>query len=111
MAEGIDGTLREGLEALVRLQRSFDVDNFNGAAAGDVMAKRRHVGFHVTILAAKLARLEERSDHSAEADDVVLRTEVIPDLLVYAAQLADLAGVDLADAYLGRLDRLRGPVD
>lgn len=94
--------LAEGLARLCRLQRDFDATHFTATSANELEAKRAHIALHVTILAGKLARIEERLAHGVE-DVSVLHEEVVPDLLVYAAQLANLYNVDLADAYLTRL--------
>ena len=95
------------LDDIMATQREFDVDYFSGAV--DDAGKRRHVTFHVGILAGKLLRIEERADHGPIPDEVysVLVEEVIPDLLVYASQLAAIAGVSLDDAYRSRLQRLK----
>lgn len=97
--------LRKGFTALQDLQASFDRDHFTGAAVGASAAKRRHIGFHITILAAKLARVEERTDHGSD-DAAILTLEVIPDLLIYATQLSLLLGIDLTEQYLARLEAL-----
>lgn len=94
------------LAMLRDVQREFDHQHFTGAPDDNLDSKRRHIAFHVSILAAKLARVEERADHGS-LDLSIVREEVIPDLLVYAAQLADLTGVDLAAAHSERLEGLR----
>jgi len=95
------------LEEVMTTQREFDIAYFSGAA--DDAGKRRHVAFHIGILAGKLLRIEERADHGPIPDEVysVLVEEVIPDLLVYASQLAEIAGINLDDAYRSRLQRLK----
>lgn len=94
------------LEDVMAAQQAFDVTYFTGAVDAD--NKRRHITFHVGILAGKLLRIEERVDHDALTDELrsVLVEEVIPDLLVYASQLATLAGVSLDEAYRNRLHDL-----
>ena len=95
------------LDEVMATQQAFDVNYFTGAA--DDAGKRRHVTFHVGILAGKLLRIEERADHGPVPDEMysVLVEEVIPDLLVYASQLAMIAGISLDDAYRSRLQRLK----
>ena len=88
------------LSSVVEIQRAFDAVNFVGGASPE--AKRRHIVFHLGVLLGKLARAEERADHGQEEFTVVV-DEVIPDLLVYAAQLCDIFGVDLGHAYQERL--------
>ena len=95
------------LEQVMATQQEFDVDYFTGAI--DDAGKRRHVTFHVGILVGKLLRIEERADHGPIPEDVssVLVEEVIPDLLVFASQLAAIAGVSLDDVYRNRLQQLK----
>lgn len=91
------------LSSVVDMQRVFDAKNFVGGASAE--AKRRHILFHVGILLGKLARAEERADHGQE-DFTIVVEEVVPDLVVYAAQLCDIFGVDLEHAYRDRLERV-----
>jgi hypothetical protein len=91
----LDSNLLLGLKELQRMQEDIDSEWFTGGTTPD--EKRRHISFHLTILAAKAARLEEQADHGRLNLDI-LTSEVIPDLLVYAAQLSTLYGVDLAEA-------------
>ena len=95
------------LEELAAAQKAFDERHFTGADTPD--AKRRHICFHVGILAGKLSRVEESADHGPLTDEArsLIAAEAIPDLLVYAAQLAALSGVRLDDAYRDRLAGLR----
>ena len=94
------------LEDVMATQQEFDINYFTGAV--DANDKRRHITFHVGILAGKLLRIEERVDHGALTDELqsMLVDEVIPDLLVYASQLATLAGVSLDETYRNRLHDL-----
>lgn len=84
------------------LQQSVDENHWVVSSSND--RKRRHIGFHVTIAAAKLARVEERFDHDEFDDDVV--ADVAADLMIYALQLANLRGEDLATLVEGRLVRI-----
>lgn len=95
------------LDELMSVQQAFDIDHFTGAV--DREGKRRHIAFHVGILAAKLLRIEERADHGVVSDEVysALIEEVIPDLLVYASQLATITDSRLDEVYMARLERLR----
>lgn len=92
------------LSDLVQMQREFDRSYFVGATASE--AKRRHIVFHLGILLGKLSRAEERADHG-EGDFTIVTEEVIPDLLVYAAQLSDIFGITLESAYKRRLSSIR----
>jgi hypothetical protein len=93
------------LSSVVEAQRVFDATNFVGATSPE--AKRRHIVFHLGVLLGKVARAEERADHGQE-DFTVVVDEVVPDLLVYAAQLCDIFDVDLGRAYQKRLASLEG---
>lgn len=95
------------LDELMSMQQAFDVDHFAGAI--DHEGKRRHIAFHVGILAGKLFRIEERADHGEVGDEIysALIEEVIPDLLVYASQLAIITDSRLDEVYAARLERLR----
>ncbi len=77
------------------------VDELIWTGPQEKVAKRRHILLHLMILAAKLARFEERRDHDVELQDPI--EECGADLLVYAAQLAELADASLADLYERRL--------
>lgn len=88
------------LSQLREVQTAFDVDNFSGADTPE--GKRRHVFLHLGKLLGKFATIEEQADHG-NFDTTTLKTDIIPDLLVYAAQLAELEDVTLQDAYQERL--------
>lgn len=95
MAE-FDPTLNE----LVRIQQSFDIENFSGADTLD--GKRTHVVLHLGKLMGKYAGIEEQADHGV-VDESLLASEIAPDLLVYAAQLTEYTGGDLYDRYLNHV--------
>lgn len=88
------------LSNIRNVQAAFDVDNFSGADTPE--GKRRHIFLHLGKLLGKAAGVEEQADHGI-LDTTVLRTDVIPDLLVFAAQLAELEDVDPGQAYIDRL--------
>jgi len=90
---------RESLSQIQRLQR--DVDSVCWTTSGEGRAKTRHIGFHLTIAAGKIARIEERADHGV-IDESVL-DDVAADLFVYALQLADLRAVELWELYHRRV--------
>jgi len=109
MTDSIDllgtGVSERALEALAEIQRFQQVfDDVNWTSSLEPLAKRRHIGFHLTIAAGKLARIEERQDHGVEADGVVL--DVAADLLVYALQIASLSGEGLGALYRRRISAL-----
>ena len=69
------------------------------AASGDE-GKRHYISSHIGVLAKKLFEIEERFDRCTLTEKIrsTLVDEVIPDLLVYAAQLAAFTGTSLDDA-------------
>ena len=89
------------LSELGRIQAAFDSNNFSGADTPE--GKRRHVLLHLGKLLGKFAGVEERLDHG-NVDTTVVRSDIIPDLLVFAAQLAEIEQVGLAESYLKRLE-------
>lgn len=91
--------LREAQE----VQRDFD-EKYWDVRNADAYLKLRHITFHLAIAVGKLSRYCERHEHGAEPDAIVVREEVVPDLLIYALQLANLTDVNLKDAYRRRLD-------
>lgn len=88
------------LSELVTVQSTFDAENFSGADTPE--GKRRHILLHLGKLIGKFAGVEEQIDHG-ETDTTILSEEVIPDLIVYAAQLAELEGINPTEAYQARL--------
>lgn len=91
------------LSQLQDIQAAFDVDNFSGANTPE--GKRTHVLWHLQGLVAKLAAFELALS-TGEATTDVLTEEVIPDLLVYAAMLAEIEGNELPEVYKRRLEQL-----
>jgi hypothetical protein len=90
------------LGELQQVQEQFDDANWKSSS--DPLAKRRHIGFHLTIAAGKLARIEERLDHGQHDTGTI--SDVAADLLVYALQLASLTSQDLGELYQRRLSAL-----
>jgi hypothetical protein len=66
-----------------------------------------HSERHITKLAGKIATVAEMYDHGEEPDLTQLDVEVIPDLLIFAARLANDRGIDLAQAFTQRTEGLR----
>lgn len=96
MSESLD------LSRIQRIQAAFDAENDNYPTANTPEGKRRHTGFHLGKLLGKVMTVEERAEHGI-VDTTIIEEEVIPDLIVFAAQYAETLGVDLAEAYEGRL--------
>lgn len=97
----IDPTLGQ----LRLIQASFDEDNFSGASTPE--GKRRHVYFHLSGLVAKFAQLELAVDLGDDKASL-LETDIVPDLLVFAAMLAETEDLDLGAVYKRRLEFIAG---
>lgn len=67
-------------------------------------AKIRHITLHMGKLLGKLSTYSEAIDHAESAPSGQLREEVVPDLLFFALQIANLYELDLGKAYLDRMD-------
>ena len=82
---------------------AFDLENDNAGSHYD--DKELHVGFHILHAADKLLYgVKEKLDHpDAAVDDSTIDTEVIPDLLKFAFQLAEIRGNNVAELLLARL--------
>lgn len=95
-------------------QLQAEVDAVIWSAPSDPEGKRHHIFLHLVVLAGKLARVAERAEHGAEAE--VRNEEIVGDLLIYAAQLAQVDKASLAQLYrarvkenLARLPRTEAP--
>jgi hypothetical protein len=93
---------------LQQLQEKFDAENWQ--LNSDELEKLRHITLHTAVLLGKLGRYCERQEHSLDSDKAIVVEEVIPDLLIYALQLANLTGENLENLYHRRLEvnRRRG---
>lgn len=66
-----------------------------------------HSERHIAKLTGKIATVAEMFDHDEEPDLSQLDNEVIPDLLIYAARLANDRGIDLNEAFRSRTAELK----
>jgi hypothetical protein len=96
----------EGLAAVQASQRSYDAAMWDITAPDH--ANLRHIHIHLSITTAKLARLVEPRDHddyhgreveSLDKSDV---GPIVADLVMHAAQLSNVLGIDLGDAFAAR---------
>jgi len=72
------------------------------------LEKVRHITLHMGKLLGKLATYCEQQEHGINHPDSQIRNEVIPDLQVYAAQLANLLEIpDIGESYIKRLEELK----
>lgn len=96
----LDPAVADGeLGWLQELQRAVDARCWSTSESD--RAKLRHISFHLTIAAGKMARIEERADHG-EIDEAVL-DDVAADLLSYALQIATIRDRELGSLYAGRI--------
>lgn len=70
-----------------------------------------HITLHLAKLLGKIGEVTERWDHGFNPDEDKIKEEVIPDLLIYAMQLAYLWDVDLESAYFKRQEHNKKRVE
>ncbi len=93
------------LTELQQYQRDYD-KNFYEINSPD-FHKIRHILLHLTKTNGKLAAYCEAKEHRVNQNtslDFEFSEEIIPDLLLYALQLANIFEVDLDEAYLKHLE-------
>jgi hypothetical protein len=83
-------------------QRTFDAEHWQ--VDESEFEKLRHITLHLAVLLGKLGRYCERIEHGKDIGPQIIVGEVVPDLVLYALQLANLLGVDLGDLYVARLE-------
>lgn len=95
-----------GLQALQAAQTWYDADMWE--ITDPKFASLRHIHLHLTITIGKLARLLEPQDHCAyngqdvEAFDPNEIRPIVADLLIHAAQIANIESLDLGQALAER---------
>jgi hypothetical protein len=82
---------------------SFSIDN-NKYPDIEKMQILKHKCFHLAKLLSKIASVCEQDDHNIDEPVSKIVDEVIPDLLVYSLQLANLYNIDLEEKYKERLN-------
>ena len=85
-----------------RVQAEYDSDYWE--INQSPTEKIRHITLHVGKLMGKLATYSEVAEHGKELPTDQIQQEVIPDLMVYAAQLANIFNLKLEDQYRARLE-------
>lgn len=63
----------------------------------------KHTSFHLAKSLAKITHICEQEEHNIHVSPDIIRDEVVPDLLIYAIQLANLYDVDLDKKYSERI--------
>ena len=99
-------TLRS-LAELQEYQKKIDSTSFRvgGSEFVDLTDRQviQHDLLHLVKLCAKLAHVCDCEDHNLPSNLKKVVVEVIPDLLIYALQLANAASVDLGECYAKRM--------
>ncbi len=71
----------------------------------------RHVLERITKAADKMSDFCSQRARKVNVSDAVIRTEVIPDLLGYALQLANLFELDVEEQYQQRVNEVRAKIE
>lgn len=91
------------LDEVTRTIVEFEADFWD--APKDRMGQIRHLALHLGKLQGKISTVCERWEHGLVPDETLLKTEVAPDLLYYAASISAILEIDLQDAFLNRLEQ------
>jgi hypothetical protein len=96
-----------GLRSLQDVQKIYDNDMWE--IEDPAFANLRHVHLHLSVTVGKLAKVVEPNDHknyrSEQVDVPSLSEELSPvlaDLLMHAAQIANMLGADLGEMLVSR---------
>jgi NTP pyrophosphatase (non-canonical NTP hydrolase) len=102
-------TIVSGLCALQAAQTAYDADMWD--ISDPKFANLRHIQLHLAITVGKLAKLLEPQDHrDHNGQDIELFDpdeirSIIADLMIHAAQIANLQSLDLGQALTERYRR------
>ena len=102
-------TIILGLRALQDMQAIYDADMWE--ITDPKFANLRHIHLHLAIVVGKMARLLEPQDHRAYSGNTVQELDpdevraIIADLLIHAAQIANIQSLDLGGALTERYRR------
>lgn len=91
------------LEEVQKAQKAFDEKFWAHKAGFDTI---RHSSHHLGKLIGKLATYCEAMEHNEQPPATQLEQEVIPDLLIFAARLANDRGLELEAAFKQRTAEL-----
>ncbi len=89
------------LQQLQHKQDEYDKEYWQHNASQ--LEKIRHITLHLGKLLGKLSTYCEKEEHGGNYPTTQIEREVIPDLLVYCLQLANILGIDAEKAYEQRL--------
>lgn len=87
-----------------RIQADYDKEHWSHARGFETT---RHSTLHLGKLLGKISTYCEAIEHDGDPSPQQLHQEVIPDLLIFAARLANNEGMDLTDAFTTRTEQLR----
>ena len=91
-------------ENIQQFQQNFDNEYFE---IDEGFEKLRHTLLHLTKTTGRIAAYCEAKEHGKEPDTSQLVNETLPDLLIYAVQIANLYNVDLGEKYDERIQFLK----
>lgn len=83
-----------------KMQQDFDNEYFE---INDGFEKLRHTLLHLMKSTGRIATYCEAKEHGKSPDTNQMLHEALPDLLIYALQIANLYDINLGDAYEARL--------
>jgi hypothetical protein len=98
-----------GLRALQTAQARYDADMWD--ISDPKFANLRHIQLHLAITVGKLAKLLEPQDHRAYKGQEVEQLDpdevcpIVADLLIHAAQIANIQSLDLGQTLAERYRR------
>ena len=98
------------LKEIQTLQEKYDSELFDLNTAPD-FEKIRHICLHISCTLGKLSRFCEKKEHvlfkNRPGDTAPLENkvseEIIPDLLIHSAQLANILGDNLEELFKNRM--------
>ncbi len=87
-----------------KTQASYDSEHWTHKPGRETIC---HSERHIGNLMGKIATVAEMYDHGETPNLRTLDSETIPDLLIFAALLANDIGIDLGKAFIARTESLR----
>jgi hypothetical protein len=112
MCSGEAQMLFKSLRALQRqcdeLSFSINGKKFHNVTEAELLA---HQCFHLGKLVGKVAAVCEAREHGTQSTTDQIKREVIPDLIIYALQLANLYDVDIDSGLVERMRFVLNKID
>jgi NTP pyrophosphatase (non-canonical NTP hydrolase) len=96
--------MKHSLLELDKILQEFEQDYW--VATDSKKGKTRHITLHITKLLGKLGSISEKWEHGfdKDANEELIKTDITPDLLMYALMLARLHNFDLEESFMKRLE-------